>query len=193
MRWSACLLLCAATAALAEDVDRLDIGRDGARYRVALHARLDAPLADSYAVFADFHNLPKINDAVEAATPLPSPQAGVERWHTRVRVCVAFFCTHLEQVQDVRRAQDSSGYRLDASVIPEMSNLRYGQADWQLAACGAQTCLSFNAELEPDFWVPPLLGPWLIERALRREAHVTAAGIETLAIAHRHTAGTPPP
>lgn len=193
MRRAACLLLLATTTALAEDVDRLDVGRDGARYRVDLHARLDAPLADAYAVFSDFHNLPKINDAVEAVAPLPAPQPGTERWRTRVRVCVAFFCTHLEQVQDVRHSQDASGYRLDATVIPEMSNLRYGKADWRLERCGAQTCLSFSAELEPDFWVPPLLGPWLIGRALRREAHTTAIGIETLAIVRHQAAGTPSP
>ncbi|NGY06646.1 SRPBCC family protein [Solimonas terrae] len=184
MRLAGCLLLCMATPALAESVDQLDVGRDGARYHIELQARLDAPLADSYAVFSDFHNLPKINDAVEDVEPLPSPTPGVERWRTRVRVCVSFFCTRLKQVQDVRDTQDHDRYRLDAVVIPSMSNLRYGKAAWQLAQCGAQTCLSFSAELEPDFWVPPLLGPWLIERTMRREAHATAAGIEALAIAH---------
>lgn len=192
MRLVTCLLLCViSTAAAAENVDQLDIVRDGDRYSIALHARLDAPLADSYAVFSDFRNLPKINDAVESVEPLPPATAGAARWRTRVRVCVSFFCTHLKQVQDVRDAHTAERYQLDATVIPALSNLRYGRADWQLERCGAQTCLRFNAEIEPDFWVPPLLGPWLIKRAMRREANATAAGIEALAIA-RHAALSSP-
>lgn len=185
MRRLSCLLLCAlGTAAWADSVDQLDVGRVDGRYSINLQARLDADLADSYAVFSDFRNLPKINDAVESVEPLPSPAPGVARWRTRVRVCVSFFCTHLKQVQDVRDSHTAERYQLDAVVIPELSNLRYGKAHWQLERCGAQTCLRFDAELEPDFWVPPLLGPWLIKRTMRREANATTAGIEALAIAH---------
>lgn len=186
MRLVACLLLCViGTAARAESIDQLDVSRDDGRYAIVLNARLDADLADSYAVFSDFHNLPKINDAVEAVEPLPSSESGVARWRTRIRVCVSFFCTHLKQVQDVRDSRTAQRYQLDATVIPALSNLRYGQAHWQLERCGTQTCLHFSAELEPDFWVPPLLGPWLIKRTMRREANATAAGIEALAIAYR--------
>ena len=39
----------------------------------------------------------------------------------------------------------------------------------------------FDAEIEPAFWVPPLIGPYLIARELRRQAQVTAESIERLA------------
>lgn len=194
MRRLACLLLlCVTAGARAESVEQLDIGRDDGRYRIELRATLNAPLADTYAVFSDFRNLPKINDAVESVEALPSPVAGLERWRTRVRVCISFFCSHLKQVQDVQDSRDGDVYRLVATVIPSMSNLRYGVAHWQLERCGTQTCLTFVAELEPDFWVPPLVGPWAIERTLRRQAHSTAAGIETLALAHRDATLTKTP
>src|SRR3546814_8483046 len=112
-----------------------------------------------YAVFSDFRNLPKINDAVESIERLPSPAVGVARWRTRVRVCVGFFCTHLKQVQDARDSHTTERYQLDALVIPALSNQRYGKAHGQLERCDAQTCLNFSAELEPAFGVPPLLGP----------------------------------
>lgn len=182
---------CASAGARAEDIDQLDIGHEASRYRVELRARLDAPLADSYAVFRDFRNLPRINDAVEAVDALPAPAGGPARWHTRVRVCFGFFCSHLDQVQDVRESREGAAYRLDAVVIPALSNLRYGVAAWKLEGCGPQTCLWFRAELEPDFWVPPLLGPWLIERTMRRQAHATAHGIEVLALAHQAAGASP--
>ena len=74
-------------------------------------------------------------------------------------------------------------------VLPQMSDLRYGLARWRMSACAddrRRTCLEFKAELEPDFWVPPLIGPWLIQRKLHQEAIVTAEGIEKLAHARAH-------
>lgn len=193
MKVAAALLYCACSSALAESVDTLAVGHLDRRYHIELQARLDAPVDDSYAVFRDFRNLPTINRAVELAESLPSPVAGSERWRTQVRFCIAFFCARLKQVQDLHSARSGDAYRLDATVIPALSDLRYGVATWTLASCGSQTCLGFRAEIEPDFWVPPLLGPSIIERTLRRQAHATAAGIERLALARMATArGTPP-
>ncbi len=146
-----------------------------------LEARLDAPLTASYATFRAFENLPRINDAVEAVQPLAGAPAGAQRLYTRVRICVWLFCKQLEQVQDLREADNGAGRGLDATVIPALSNLRYGRAHWRMRDCAPQTCLTFTAELEPAFWVPPLIGPWAIERAMRREALQTATGIERLA------------
>ncbi|MGH8446295.1 MAG: hypothetical protein ACREVL_13565 [Solimonas sp.] len=182
------MLIAWAAPAAAETVESIAVTHEDARYSIELRARLDAPVADAYTVFRDFNNLPRINDAVEEVSPLPSPTPGGERWRTTVRVCVSFFCSRLKQVQDVRSMQDDKGYRLDAIVVPALSNLRYGVAAWRLDGCGTppetQTCLWFKAELEPDFWIPPLLGPWLIQRTMQRQAQSTAHGIEALALAH---------
>ena len=35
--------------------------------------------------------------------------------------------------------------------------------------------------MEPDFWVPPLIGPWVIKRTMREQAITTSEGIERLA------------
>ncbi|WP_020649346.1 SRPBCC family protein [Solimonas variicoloris] len=183
MRAAFLFLAAFSASAAAETVDRVEVTHGQSRYRIELQARLDAPLDDAYAVFRDFRNLPRINDAVEEVTALPAVQPGTERWRTTVRVCVSFFCSQLKQVQDVRDSRDAHGYRLDATVVPALSNLRYGTAAWRLDRCGAQTCLWFHAELEPDFWIPPLIGPWLIERAMQRQAKATAHGIEALALA----------
>ncbi len=177
----AATMLLLATSVAAESIDQLEVTHDGTRYRLALSARLDAPAAASYRRFSDFSRLPQINDAVEGVILLPGAATGATRVQTIVRVCVSFFCRRLLQVQDIRPLPDPQTMGLEAVVIPALSNLRFGHATWQMSECGTQTCLQFNAELEPDFWVPPLIGSWAIERAMRREAVQTAQGIERLA------------
>ncbi|SFF51678.1 hypothetical protein SAMN04488120_106137 [Fontimonas thermophila] len=169
------------SAVHAAQIETLHVEHSGQRYRMILTARLDTPLHTSFRVFRDFDNLPRINDAVELVRHMDGAPPGAERLHTRLRICVWFFCTHLDQVQDIRETHETDVRGLDAVVLPQLSNLRYGVARWRMRTCGAQTCLAFEAEIEPDFWVPPIIGPWAIEHAMRREGLDTAAGIERLA------------
>jgi hypothetical protein len=41
----------------------------------------------------------------------------------------------------------------------------------------------YDFEMEPAFWVPPVIGPYFIQRTLRRGAHRAVDRIEALAIA----------
>lgn len=169
------------TAGLAAEVDALQIEHADRRYRMHLAARLDTPLQSSFRAFSNFDNLPRINDAVELVQLVDGAPTGAQRLYTRVRVCVWFFCARLDQVQDIREISAGPAPGLDAVVVPQLSNLRYGVARWRMRDCAPQTCLEFDAELEPDFWVPPIIGPWAIERAMRGQAVRTASGIERLA------------
>ncbi len=170
-------------AAHAVDVDTLDVQRDGSRYRVTMDVRLDAEADAAYRIFADPANLPRINPAVRHAEVLAGAATGSTRLLTEVHVCFSFFCRTLRQVQDMRQQPQSPGGWLYADVLPDRSDLRFGQARWHLQACEtpARTCLRFEATLEPRFWVPLLIGPFLMQRKLRQEAVQTSEGIERLA------------
>lgn len=189
---AAALLLPATAQAVV--VDSLQVTQNGARYRVAMKVQLAAPARAAYAVISDYQNLPRLNPAVQKAQLLPeSTQPEMTRLQTRVRMCFSFFCKTLDQVQDMRASPEIAGGRISASVLPERSDLRYGQADWRIVECGdsaASSCLEFSAELEPRFWIPPLIGPWVMERKLRQEALQTSEGIERLA-RERVAAATP--
>jgi hypothetical protein len=51
------------------------------------------------------------------------------------------------------------------------------------------TCLDVRIELVPAFWVPPVIGPWVIRRKMEEEARLTSAGLEQMA---RSPAGASP-
>ena len=172
-------LLLAAAAAGAAEPD-VSVTRDGDLYSIHMQAQLGLAAATVHDTFARFENLPRINPAVEQVQRRPGP-ADATRLYTQVRVCVAFFCTRMHQVQDIRSTAHDGSYDIDARVLPEQSDLKRGSAHWHIAPCGAGSCLDFAANLEPDFWVPPLIGPWLIQRKLKEEARVTVRGIERVA------------
>lgn len=196
-RPEAALLACALFAGRAQavQIDQLQVTQNGARYRLHMQLRLDAEPARAYAVFADHRNLPRINPAVRSVQALPVPASlqntSDARLRTELRVCVSWFCRTLVQVQDMRHEPAADGGTLSAQVLPELSDLRYGLALWRIWNCAPQApaCLSFEAELDPKFWIPPFIGPWLMERKLRAEAIQTSQGIERLAREAAEAAG----
>jgi hypothetical protein len=168
-------LLCCTPLAAAQ-IETLKVDHADAHYRVSMRVMLDVPAARAYAVFADPLNLQRINPAVQEVQQLPDDQL-----YTRVRVCAGIFCKTLRQQQQMRYAPRADGGHIWAQVIPQESDLRSGSAQWEFRAMGERTQLQFDADLEPSFWIPPLLGPWIVENSMREEAQRTSSGIENLA------------
>jgi hypothetical protein len=172
------LLLGGALQAGAARIDRLEVHRSGETYRVTLEVRLAAPPERVWAVLTDFHGLARLSPAFREVEVLEAPAAGLQRVRTLARLCVLVFCRDAEQVQDFRRPGPGV---LSALVDPALSDLREGEAHWRLEPDGAGTHMHFRARLIPDFWVPPLVGPWAIRRTLLREAETVTDSLERLA------------
>lgn len=181
MRLLLAALACAlAGTAQAAEVTHVEASRDGEHYRTVVQARLSVPPQAAFAVMRDWALLPRINPSVRRAELLAAT-GEAELLHTVVELCVAMLCKTLDQVQVMRARPVDGGHELTAVVDPARSNLKSGRARWRFLPCGGATCLSFEAELVPDFWVPPLIGPWLIRSTMARQARITIAGIERVA------------
>lgn len=160
----------------AAQIEQIKVDHANGQYTVSMRVLLEVPAARAYAVFADPQNLTAINPAVQEVRVLPDG-----RLYTQVRTCAGPFCKTLRQQQQMRYELRSNGGHIWAQVIPGESDLRSGSAQWEFRADGKLTQLEFDAVLEPDFWIPPLIGPWLVENSMREEAQRTSAGIEQLA------------
>lgn len=168
------LLLMPATL-LAGDILTSSVNHDGDIYSLLVTARIDAPIDIVYQSITDFDNLVAINPAIEESQLLAMPKAGIQRVRSVIKVCILVFCKRVVQVQDVIMKE---GYVIEAVILPEHSDFRSGFSRWQLTTSGASTVLLFTNTFEPDFWVPPVIGPWLIKRKLINEVAETAMYIE---------------
>ena len=168
-------LLLLPVAALAGDILSSSVSHEGSVYSLSVMARIDAPLDTVYRSITDFDNLAAINPAIEESQLLATPSVDTRRVRSVIRVCILMYCKRIEQVQQVTLLDD---YAIEAVVLPQDSDFRNGVAHWQLTASGASTEMLFTNIFEPDFWVPPVIGPWLIKRKLIREVAETAMYIE---------------
>ena len=174
-------LLAAAAAGHAADIQSLQVSRDGLRYHIEMDVRLHAAANAAYAVFVAPGGLRRINPDVRTVEVLGRGPDQSLRMYTELHVCVSLYCRTLRQLQDMRLEPRQDGGDVHADLLPDSSDFSYGRADWQFRAAGDDTQVHFTAELQPTFWLPPAIGPWMMERSMRREAESTAAGIERMA------------
>ena len=157
------------------------VTHDGVVYRLSITARVDAPLAVVYQLITDFTNLSAINPSIEESQVLASEDPRRQRVRSVIKVCILVFCKRVEQVQDVNLIDSRT---LEATMVPGAGDFRGGLARWEFMPDGDGTVLHFTEVFEPDFWVPPVIGPWLIEKKLVNEVAETAMYIE-LTVAER--------
>ncbi|MDH3526940.1 MAG: SRPBCC family protein [Gammaproteobacteria bacterium] len=178
MRFVVWCLLCVPLLAVAGEILDSSANLDAGVFTLALTARIDAPPATVQRLITDYDRLTEINSSLTESRVVLEHSPLKHRVHTVIRACILFFCRSVTQVQDITR--DPNG-RIEAVILPALSDFRQGYARWDLAAAGNGTTMHFSATLEPSFWVPPLIGPWLFERQLITEVRESSAIMEARA------------
>jgi hypothetical protein len=156
-------LLAAAGPAGAFDVHQNTASFRGGDFRVVFEGVLLAPPAGIEAVLLDYTRYEFIDPRIRSARLVARDVDGSLRVQTIIAACAGFFCKKVDRVE---RFEHSAG-RLVATVIPAQSDMRRGLATTRWHAEGAGTRVYYEAEFQPDFWVPALVGNGLALRALR--------------------------
>ena len=170
------MLLFLPAGAVAGDILDASVTHADGHSDLAIRARIDAPSAAVYRAISDYSNLAAINPDIRVSELLGTSAAGVSTVHTVINVCILLFCKKVEQLQQMTHPD---AHTIEAVTVPEGSDFRSGFARWRLTSLTAVTTeLQFTETFEPDFWVPPVIGPWLIQRKLVSEVAETVMSIE---------------
>lgn len=165
-------------AAAAAHFDTLQVTQQGDSYRIHGEVYLDAAPQAVYAQLIDFTRLPEINPSVRVSQVLKVINAHSQLVYTETVGCVFIFCRTIRQVQ---RFTELGPQDIVAVTVPGNGNVKHGRSSWHLQADGDGTRLSWTVSCEPDFWVPPFIGPHAIENQLRNQALQSMQAIERLA------------
>lgn len=158
----------------AAEVLHHDVEFKDEHYVLKLDMRLKGKLEPVYTVLTDYEHLTLLNDSIKSSEILFS----VGPVHTVQFVtegCVLFFCRRIKQVQIVT---ESDGSKIRSITDPDESDMKYGDARWELTRDGDYTRIHYHADYVPDFWVPPVIGPAIFKSRLLEEAQKTINGVE---------------
>ena len=151
---------------------------NGGEYHISTEMVLHAPAGSVRAVLTDYVHAYRLNPSITESAILPSLEAGVVRLRVRIEECVAFFCVDLVSVADIKELPSGD---LEVLVIPELSSFRSGGAEWRIQSWRGETRVRYELRVEPDFFIPPLIGPGIIIQKLRNEILTIFSRLECMA------------
>lgn len=138
--------------------DEIQVERSGDRFTVDVRMQVAVPVGLAWAVLIDFENMPNfIRNLTESKV--------MERTETKVRVQqkgttkVGPFSFALESTRDVELFP-----MREIRAVGIRGNFKYVLSSMRLQASGNGTQLTYHVDAQPDFWVPPLIGPAVVQQ-----------------------------
>ena len=173
------VILVISGTAHAATVKRADITFSGRAYHYRFDSEIVANVARVKAVVADINQLARLNDDIITSQLLERYDAHSFKRRLLLKHCILVFCFDLNFVERVEVLPSGD---ITTHIIPGESNFRRGDTIWRIVELDAQrTLVTMEADQEPDFWIPPIIGPLLIKHSFVREVAETVDKLERLA------------
>jgi hypothetical protein len=167
-------------------IDSLIVTHRAGSYTVAAVLEIAAPEWAIRAALTDYDHLDSLSPAIIESRVVRQTDEG-PLVYTHSRSCAGFFCRQLHKTERVTVAE----LAITAVILPEDSNVTHGVTRWRFTATATGTRVELDSEIDPAFFVPPLIGPPLVKSALRREAQTLATGLEQAARASAYPSSQP--
>jgi hypothetical protein len=165
----------------AAELREIAVEKVGDRYHLTSTTYFEASQSQLYKVLVDFDKYPLFSSAFVEAENREPDEEGRPRFYTKMAGCALLFCKEYIRVGYLELKPE---HDIVAIVDPEQSNFAYSRERWQLIPEGEGTIMIYNFEMEPGFWVPPLIGPYVIKRALKSSGGNAVGRIEIVALAY---------
>ena len=163
----------------AGEIKSANVEYKGNDYRLDLVMQVEAEREGIVALLMDHENFKQLSEVmIESGLVQDAPEDKTRR-RLVVKTCILFFCFKVVMVEDIERPSDD---RILAIMVPEESDFKYGRTEWQIEPLGpGRSEINYSFHLQPDFWVPPAIGPFFITRKMIREAKESILKMESLA------------
>ncbi len=132
-----------------------------------------------YELLIDYEKFDKFTSAIVEARNIAPDEKGRPGFYARMEGCALLFCKSFIRHGHLVLTPISE---IVAVADPEKSDFKFSRERWQIIANGEGTLLIYDFEMVPDFWIPPVIGPFFIQRALKKGAIRAVNRIERLAL-----------
>ncbi len=185
-RWLACCLggglgglFCMVHDACASTIESADIRFMGRSYHYRFSALVDAPAAAVRDIVTDYERLSRINNDIVLSRVLVRYDDTSLKRQLLMKHCVLVFCFDIDFIE---RVDFLSNGDISTTIVEGEGNFRRGQTVWRIEQLSETSSrITMEADQEPGFFIPPVLGPIIMKRTFLREITETTNRIEQLA------------
>jgi len=155
----------------------IEINEQSGVYRIKVVALIAAPASYVRYVLTDYKHIYRLNPSITESEVLEKGDDGSVSVRTKVIGCAAYFCEELERVEKVRILPSGD---LHAEIIPELSQFKSGQTHWHFKPLGDYCEVTYLSDMEPDIFIPPVVGKFLIKKSIREGMHASFKNLENI-------------
>ena len=172
-----CLLLLCGSIDAAE-LRSVEIDHDGGRYTLRSEVWFNANVESIYGVFLDYDVASRFSSFIVEARNIDPDASGQRRFYIRNYGCVWFYCQSFERSG---RVEHEPFVFIRSTADPASSDFYSSFEMWRFEAEGTGTLVVYDFEFEPKFWIPPLIGSYVLQRKLRKDSVSAIGRIEAIA------------
>lgn len=178
--WVLAAAVCSCSLAIPASLQQVRVEREGRRFHLVADAEMEATATAIYDVLVDYDDdrFGQISEIYKESGYLAPDDDGTPIVYTLVEGCLVVFCRSMRRVE---RLEAIKPRFIRTTALPERSDFKYSQSEWVLVQDGDVTSITYQLTIEPDFWLPPFVGPWYLKRILQRGGIRAVARIEELA------------
>lgn len=174
------ILWCLSFVAVADSSNLNDVivfEKDGV-YHISITAEIAASEEHVRRVLTDYLHIYRLSDSIIESRVIESSVNEKTVVETVIRCDIPVICKEVTLVEEVSTLESGN---LQAVILPEKSDFRFGKAVWTITAKCEKTQLTYQASIEPDFFIPPILGTKIVVANMRSEYKTALYRIEHIA------------
>lgn len=174
------IILCLSFSAVADSLNLNDIvvlEKDGV-YHINITTEIAAAEEHVRQVLTDYIHIYRLSDSIIKSKVFESSVDEKTLIETVILCDIPVVCKEVTLVEEVSTLESGN---LQTVILPEKSDFRSGKAVWAITAKGEKTQLTYQASIEPDFFIPPILGTQMVIAKMRNEYKTALYHIEHIA------------
>ena len=165
---------------LCADIKTIEVKKENNLYHMHINATVDADLDNVIKIITDYENLPLINPYLKESKLMDNPENERSTVNMLTEICVLFLCYNIRHVQTFYFSENGI---LFSRIIPGMSDFQAGWMRWEIREMDVNkiypvTRIILDIEMVPDFFVPPIIGPYQIKKIMLGMTRATIINLE---------------
>ena len=162
----------------AAEIGTVVVSNNGDTYHVSFDAAVKAPAQLVFEQLSDYAHLNRLSPVITAITVEPAPDGKSDRVRSMLQSCILLFCRKIAQVEDVTEPDNRT---IVGHMVPGQGDFTDGDCMWRIADDGEWTRLHYEASRTIAFWIPAVIGPWIIKHTMREYLVSSVAALEQIA------------
>ena len=165
---------------LCADINTIEVSREKNRYHLHTNTTVYAKIDNVRRIITDYENLTLIIPNLKEIKLLNKSENERTTVSMLTEICVFFLCYNIRHVQTFHTVKDDI---LFSRIIPGLGNFQSGWMRWEIKEIDSNkmypvTQIILDIEMTPDFFVPPLIGPYQIKRKMLEITRATINNLE---------------